>query len=336
VENQVRDPERLDQYLRGALKLDGPMQLEPIAGGQSNPTYFVTYPGRRLVLRKQPDGPVLPSAHAVDREFRVLDALSRTDVPVPKVLLFYAERDVAGTPFYVMERLDGRVFHDNAMTGAAPDQRRAMYLSAAATLGMLHEVDWARVGLEGFGRPGNYFSRQIARWTRQWEAARFREIPSLSELAEWLPAHLPPEDDLATIVHGDYRIGNLMFHPTRPHVVGVLDWELSTLGHPMADLAHSCIAWRSSPEEYGGLLGLDLPALGIPTEAEYVAAYFARRRDPGEGLTPFHMAFACFRFAVIFEGIAARARAGTAAGADAAKVGELSLAFAHRGLEAIG
>ena len=327
------DHDRLDRFLRRALKLDGPMQLAPIAGGQSNPTFFVTYPERRLVLRKQPEGEVLPLAHAVDREFRVLRALAGSEVPVPKVLLFYADRDVVGTPFYVMERLEGRVFHDSAMTGAAPGERRAMYLSAATTLARLHQVDWQAAGLEGFGRPGNYFSRQIARWTRQWEAARFRDIPELAHLAAWLPEHVPP-DETTAIAHGDYRIGNLMFHPTGTEVVGVLDWELSTLGHPMADLAFSCIAWRSTPEEYGGLRGLDLAHLGIPGEAEFVAAYRAQRPETG-ALTPFHMAFACFRFAVIFEGIAVRARAGTAASADAARVGELSVAFARRGIESL-
>ncbi|MBV9757843.1 MAG: phosphotransferase family protein [Alphaproteobacteria bacterium] len=325
------DLARLDRFLGEALGVRGPMVIERIGGGQSNPTYFVSYPDRRLVLRKQPAGPVLPSAHAVDREFRVLRALAATEVPVPRALLFHAERDVVGTPFYVMERLDGRVFHDAALAQADRADRRAMYVAMAETLARLHDVDWRAAGLADFGRPGNYFTRQIARWTKQWELARFRDIPDLQLLAERLPGMIP-EDDETTIVHGDYRIGNIMFAPAQPRVLAVLDWELSTLGHPLADLAFNCLIWRSRPEEYGGVLGLDLEPLGIPAEAEYLEHYYRRRRTgSGARLGTFHLAFAMFRFAVIFEGIAARARAGTAAADNAAAVGDLSLAFARHG-----
>jgi aminoglycoside phosphotransferase (APT) family kinase protein len=325
------DPARLDGFLRAALGLGGPMAIERVAGGQSNPTYFVSYPERRLVLRKQPAGPVLPSAHAVDREFRVLQALAATDVPVPRALLFHPGRDIVGTPFYVMERLEGRVFHDAALAGAAPGERRTMYFDMAETLARLHDVDWRAAGLADFGRPGNYFARQIARWTKQWELARFRDIPDLERLAASLPGMIP-EDDEATIVHGDYRMGNIMFDPARPLVVAVLDWELSTLGHPLADLAFNCLIWRSRPEEYGGILGLDTERLGIPAEADYLEHYYRHRRTGrGARLGTFHLAFAMFRFAVIFEGIAARARAGTAAADNAAAVGDLSLAFARHG-----
>ncbi|MCO6417922.1 phosphotransferase family protein [Siccirubricoccus sp. KC 17139] len=327
---------RLDAFLRGAVPgLEGTISLARISGGQSNPTFFVTYANRRLVLRKKPPGEVLPSAHAVDREARVLQALAATDVPVPPVVLFHAEPDVVGTPFYVMERVEGRVFDRCDLPGASVTERRGMYLAFAETLARLHDVDWEAVGLEGFGRPGSYFQRQVGRWTKQWEAQRFREIPELSRLAAWVGAHIPPEDGVTAIVHGDYRPGNVLFHPTQPHVVAVLDWELSTIGHPLADLAFSLIAWRSLPEEYGGMRGLDLAALGIPAEDEFVAHYYASRRRPAPRLQPFHLAFAMFRFAVIFEGIAARARAGTAAAANAAQVGELSVAFARRGLECI-
>nr|WP_256476418.1 phosphotransferase family protein [Siccirubricoccus soli] len=322
--------------MRGAVPgLEGTISLARISGGQSNPTFFVTYANRRLVLRKKPPGEVLPSAHAVDREARVLQALAATDVPVPPVVLFHAEPDVVGTPFYVMERVEGRVFDRCDLPGASVTERRGMYLAFAETLARLHDVDWEAVGLEGFGRPGSYFQRQVGRWTKQWEAQRFREIPELSRLAAWVGAHIPPEDGVTAIVHGDYRPGNVLFHPTQPHVVAVLDWELSTIGHPLADLAFSLIAWRSLPEEYGGMRGLDLAALGIPAEDEFVAHYYASRRRPAPRLQPFHLAFAMFRFAVIFEGIAARARAGTAAAANAAQVGELSVAFARRGLECI-
>ncbi|MBX5452710.1 MAG: phosphotransferase family protein [Acidobacteriia bacterium] len=329
------EPSRLDAFLREKLGVRGEPVIERISGGQSNPTFFITYPNRRLVLRKQPAGPILPSAHAVDREFRVLAALAKTDVPVPPVVLFYPERDLVGTPFYLMEHVEGRVFHDAALHDAPRAERKAMYFAMAETLARLHDVDWKAVGLEGFGKPGNYFARQIARWTRQWESIRFREIPELSQLAAWLAAHIP-EDDETTISHGDYRMGNLLFHPTKPEVVAVLDWELSTLGHPLADLAFSCIAWHSRPEEYGGLMGLDLAELDIPTEAEYVERYEAtRRHGSGARLRPFHLAFALFRFAVIFEGIAVRARIGTAVAENAAVVGDLSIAFARHALAVI-
>jgi aminoglycoside phosphotransferase (APT) family kinase protein len=326
------DPRRLEEFLRATLGLRGEMMLRRIAGGQSNPTFEIRYPERRLVLRKQPGGELLPSAHAIEREYRVLEALAQTDVPVPPAVLFHAGRDILDTPFYLMEYVPGRMFHDSALSGAAPGERRAMYFAAAETLARLHDVDWEAVGLDGFGRPGNYFARQIARWTKQWELARFRDIPDLARLAEWLPGNIPADDE-TTIVHGDYRMGNIMFAPEQPRVVAVLDWELSTLGHPLADVAFSCLAWHSTPAEYGGLLGLDLDALGIPPEADYLARYYRhRRRGHGSRVERFHLAFAMFRFAVIFEGIAARARAGTAAAANAAAVGDLSLAFARHGV----
>ena len=330
------DTARLDAFLRERIPgLAGVMQLERIAGGQSNPTFFVSYPGRRMVLRKKPPGQTLPSAHAVDREARVLAALAGSAVPVPRVLLFHATPDVVGTPFYVMERVEGRVFGSSGMEGAPAADRHAMVMSFAQTLARLHDVDWQAAGLDGFGRPGGYFARQMARWGKQWEAERFRDIPELGALRGILSAALPPDDGAASLVHGDFRIGNMMFHPTEPRVAAVLDWELSTIGHPMADLGFSVICWRSRPAEYGGLLGLDLPALGIPPEPEYLAHYYACRQTPVRPLEPFHVAFSMFRFAVIFEGIAARARAGTAAGADAGTVGDLSIAFARHGLEAM-
>lgn len=330
------DATRLDAFLRGRIPgLAGAMQLERISGGQSNPTFFVSYPGHRMVLRKKPPGRTLPSAHAVDREARVLTALAGSAVPVPRVLLFHADPDVVGTPFYMMERVEGRVFGSSDMDGAPAADRRAMVMSYAETLALLHDVDWQARGLDGFGRPGGYFGRQVARWGKQWDAERFRDIPELGELRRLLLAALPPDDGTASLVHGDFRIGNMMFHPTEPRVVAVLDWELSTIGHPMADLGFSVICWRSRPSEYGGLLGLDLPALGIPPEPEYLAHYYASRQAPVRPLEPFHVAFSMFRFAVIFEGIAARARTGTAAGADAGAVGDLSIAFARHGLEAM-
>jgi aminoglycoside phosphotransferase (APT) family kinase protein len=326
-------PAVLDAFLRRRLGVEGDLQLERIAGGQSNPTYFVTYDDRRLVLRKKPAGEVLPSAHAVDREYRVLTALAATDVPVPRTLLYHEKDDVVGTPFYVMERLEGRVVHDNALPGLTPAERAAVYRSMAETLAKLHAVDWAAVGLAGYGRPGDYFARQIARWTKQWQLSKTTDLPDVERLIDWLPAHVPA-DDCTTIVHGDFRLGNLMLHPTEPRVIGVLDWELSTLGHPLADLAHSCMAWHASPDEFGGLLGLDLDGLDIPDEAAFTATYY-RHCGHDRRLEPFHHAFALFRFAVIFEGIAARALAGNAAAEDAAEVGKLAARFAARAIEVV-
>jgi aminoglycoside phosphotransferase (APT) family kinase protein len=332
VELMDFEPNRLAQFINTKLpELQGEMQLERIGGGQSNPTFFVSFDNRQLVLRKQPASTLLPSAHAVDREFRVMQALSQTTVPVPKMVLFHEERDVVGTPFYLMERLPGRVFSECALPGMAPQERRAIYLGMAEAMAALHQVDWAAIGLSDYGRHGSYFSRQIARWTRQWDISKTREDANIAVLTQWLGENLPDETE-TSISHGDFRLGNLMYHPTEPRVVGILDWELSTLGHPLADVAFNCMAWRTLPEEYGGIRGLDLDALGIPAEADYLKHYLqcSGRKD---SVTAFHFAFALFRMAVIFEGIASRAASGNAASSDAAKVGGLSAAFASRAME---
>jgi aminoglycoside phosphotransferase (APT) family kinase protein len=328
------DPARLDQYLRSIIPgLGGPMELERIAGGQSNPTFFVSYANRRMVLRKQPAGPVLPSAHAVDREYRIMDALAGSSVPVPKMLAFCASREVVGTPFYVMERLEGRVFPDAFLPGVSPSDRREMYFSMAETMAKLHQVNWQQVGLADYGKTGNYFERQIGRWTKQWHLSKTRDIPAIDRLIEWLPRNMP-SDDTTTISHGDFRIGNLMFHPTEPRVVGVLDWELSTLGHPLADAAYSALAWRLPPTDYMGMAGMDLKALGIPSEEEYLARYYANAPSFGR-VTEFHVAFSMFRLAVIMEGITARAKNGNANDQNAAVVGELAIVLANRAVELI-
>ena len=328
------DPRALGQWL--AERLGGPAdppRLRRIDGGQSNPTWFVDWGARRLVLRKKPAGPILPGAHAVDREFRVLRALEGTAVPVPRALALEEGDTPLGTPFYVMERLDGRVFDDASLPGVSAEQRGEMYLDVARTLARLHAVRPEAVGLGDFGRPGSYFARQIARWTRQYHAARGPRIPALDRLVDWLPAHMPADDGAVSIAHGDFRIGNLMFHPTRPQVIGVLDWELSTLGHPLADLGFCVMPWHSARDEYGGLLGTDWRSLGIPERDTFVAEYrseAACQGAPTAPLRPFHIAFAMFRFAVIFVGIAERARAGSAASADAARLGPLAERFARR------
>ena len=321
----------LERYLAAEF---GPAEivLEPITGGQSNPTYYLTHGTKRMVLRKQPNGPILRGAHAVDREFRVLKALADTSVPVPETILFCGDASIIGTPFYLMQKVEGRVFSDCALPDCTPDERRALYFSMAQTLAKLHAVRPGDIGLEDYGRPGNYFARQIARWSKQWAESGSDPIPNLDSLAAWLAANIPSDDGYISIAHGDFRLGNMLFHPTEPRVVAVLDWELSTLGHPLADLGFCVMPWHTSPDEYGGILGTDIA--GIPTEAAFIDAYM-KHADNAPPLQPFHIAFALFRFAVIFVGIADRAKIGSASSSEAATLAPLAARFASRGLEAI-
>jgi aminoglycoside phosphotransferase (APT) family kinase protein len=249
------------------------------------------------------------------------------------VLLLHEADDVVGTPFYLMERLEGRVFHDTSLPGIAPAERRAMYLSMAETLAALHSFDWQGAGLADYGKPGNYYARQLRRWGGQWRETKTRDIPAIDRLIDWLTEHL---DDSAetTIVHGDFRLGNLMFAPAAPQVIAVLDWELSTLGHPLSDAAFSCLPWHSTPDMYGGFAGLDREALGIPTQAEYLDHY-CRAAGRVDGPGRFHIAFSLFRFAVILDGIAARAKTGNAAAENAVAVGEMAESFAQRALAVV-
>ncbi|MCB1485339.1 MAG: phosphotransferase family protein [Hyphomicrobiaceae bacterium] len=319
----------LQAYLREAIPgLEGAMRMQSISGGQSNPTYFVSFDNRRLVMRKQPPGKLLPSAHAIDREYRIISALADTPVPVPPSILYCNDPSHIGTPFYVMERVDGRIFHDCTLPDVSKSERRAMYRAMAQTLAAFHSVNVNAVGLGDYGKPGNYFARQISRWSKQWELSRTRDDPNVEKLIAWLPEHIP-DDDRTSLVHGDYRTGNIMFHPTEPRVVAVLDWELSTLGHPLADVAHNAIAWLTACDEYGGLIGIDIDSLGIPSLDEYIADYNAAAGEPIE-LTNFHKAFALFRWTIIFEGIAARAKAGNAAAENASEAGKLAAIFARR------
>lgn len=335
-ENLEFDASTLDAYLRKSIAgLAGAMRLRRIGGGQSNPTFFVDFDNRALVLRKKPAGELLPSAHAVDREYRIMKTLATTDVPVPKMVLFEPDSGIVGTPFYVMEKLEGRVFPEYALPGVSPAERRAMYFSMVETMARLHAVDWAAVGLGDYGKPGNFFNRQVARWTKQWQASKTRENPYLDKLIVWLPDNIPAGDE-TTICHGDFRLGNLMFHPTEPRVIAVLDWELSTLGHPLADVSFNSLAWHTLPSEYGGILGLDHAALGIPEKQEYLARYYELTgRGEADRASLFHYAFSLFRFAVIFEGIAARAAAGNAASENAAEVGRLGPALAKHAVDMI-
>ncbi|MEL6374808.1 MAG: phosphotransferase [Pseudomonadota bacterium] len=329
----VREAHRFDTTALAALiarDLDAKLiDVRQMRGGQSNPTFLIDTDAGAFVLRKQPPGDLLPSAHAVDREHTVLKALATTDVPVPRPVLFCADRDVIGTPFYLMERLQGRVFWHPTLPSLDREERRAIFMAMNETLARLHRVDWRAVGLESYGKPGDYFGRQIRRWSRQWDASRTRENAALDHLAAWLPAHIP-EGDETCVCHGDYRLDNLMFHASEPRVIGILDWELSTLGHPLADLAYNCICYVTAPTIYKGLHGLDLDALNLPTMDEYVAAYCAHAgRD--DGITAFHLAFSMFRLAAILEGVYARGKAGNASSEEALRVGALGTTLAERG-----
>ena len=326
------DPHALARLLHERLGPDqGLFQLSRIGGGQSNPTYFLDYGSQQLVLRKQPAGDILPGAHAVDREYRVLSALHPTGLPVPQPLFYHADRTTIGTPFYVMERVSGRVFTDTSLAELKPHERRPIWMAAADALAQMHAINPAAIGLADFGKPGSYFERQIGRWDRQYRASPSGPVDEIERLYEWLIAQQPADDGLVSLCHGDFRLGNLMFHPTEPRVVAILDWELATLGHPLADLGFCCMPWHTAPDEYGGLLGLDLEARALPQEHEFVTRYYqtARTYPP---LLPFHKAFALYRFAVIFIGIADRARAGIASDPHAAKLAPLARRFAQRGL----
>ncbi|GAA4132782.1 phosphotransferase family protein [Aminobacter aganoensis] len=327
------DPAALASFLTERFG-KGKMTLERIGGGQSNPTYFVDFGDRRMVLRKKPAGPILRGAHAIDREFRVLEALAPTNVPVPRPVLYHDGDIPLGTPFYLMERLEGRVFHDCSLPGMSPEGRRGIYLGMAEAMAKLHAVRPDDVGLGDYGKPGNYFERQIGRWTRQLRESPSDRIPALEAVADWLPQNMPADDGRVSIAHGDFRLGNLLFHPEKPEVIGILDWELSTLGHPLADLGFCSMTWHSAPDEYGGILGLDIQALGIPSQREFLDHYSAHAA-PTAALERFHLVFSLFRFAVIFVGIADRARAGNAASTDAADVAPLAGRFAARAMEII-
>lgn len=322
------DTKRLAQLVGDRLgqKL---VDIRQMRGGQSNPTFLIVTDTSEYVLRKQPSGELLPSAHAIDREYRVLEALSKTNVPVPKPSLYCAEREVIGTPFYLMERLRGRIFWSPKLLELPRQARAAVYEGMNDALARLHKVDWRAIGLGDFGRPGNYFARQIARWSKQWSILPTRDNPAIDRLVEWLPLNVP-QSDVTTICHGDFRLDNMMFHPEEPRVIGILDWELSTLGHPLADLAYNCLPYVVPPSLPNGMFGIDLEELGIPGPERYLSAY-AERTGLREAVTHFHLAFSLFRLAVILEGVLARAKAGNASSADAAGVGARSVVLAERG-----
>lgn len=325
------DATALGDWLKANVApFSGAVTLRRFEGGQSNPTYRVTAGGRDYVLRRKPPGKLLASAHAVDREFRVMKALAGTDVPVAPVRALCMDEGVIGTAFYVMDFVPGRVLWDPALPGMTAAERAAHYDEMGRVIAALHRIDPAAAGLEDFGRPGNYMARQIARWTKQYRASETEPIPAMDRLIAWLPEHVPPADE-TSIVHGDFRLDNLIFHPSEPRVLAVLDWELSTLGHPLADFAYHAMAWRLTPDEFRGLAGTDLGALGIPTEAAYVAAYCRRTGRSGIAHWDTYLAYNMFRLAAILQGIMGRVLEGTAASASAAETGARARAIAEAG-----
>ena len=286
---------------------------EKFAGGQSNPTFLLTADSGRYVLRRKPPGELLKSAHAVDREFRVMQALARTDVPVPRVLHLCEDESVAGTMFYVMEHVAGRVFWDPALPELAFDARGVVYDEMNRALAALHSADPDKVGLSDFGRPGSYFARQTDRWARQYRASETETIPQMDALIAWLEANMPEDDGRVSIVHGDYRIDNMIFAPDTPRILALLDWELSTLGHPHADLAYQCMQWRLPNEGvFRGLGAIDRKAHGLPSEADYVARYCERTGTAAIPNWTFCLAFSFFRIAAILQGVYRRALDGNA------------------------
>ena len=309
-----------------------PIGVAPLSGGQSNPTFRITAGHNAYVLRKKPAGVLAPSAHAIDREYRVMRALQGTGVPVPRMLAYCEDASIVGTPFYLMDFLQGRVFMDPALPDSTPAERGAIYREMGRVIAALHSVDPVAVGLADYGRTGQYVQRQIDRWSRQCRALTVPLDDDMRKLMDWLPAHVPTGDE-TTLVHGDFRIDNLVFHPTEARVIGVLDWELSTLGDPLADLAYHCMAWNVPPALWRGMGGLDLPALGIPTEAQYLADYRAATGRDVQGHWSFYMAYNLFRMAAILYGIAQRAADGSAASADAEETGRKAGPLARLGWE---
>lgn len=322
----VRDGYRFDEAALARWLVDhvdgyaGPLAVEQFRGGMSNPTYKLVTPGRSYVLRRKPPGQLLKGAHAVEREARVLMALGNAGFPVARVHGLCEETDVIGSPFYVMDMVEGRIFWDAAVPGVSRVERAALFDAMNETIARLHALDYAAIGLADYGRPGNFFARQIGRWSKQYhEDVEAGRDPTMDRLIAWLEANMPADDDATALAHGDFRIDNLIFHPTEPRVLAVLDWELSTLGHPGADFAYHAMMYRMPPHIVAGLVGADISALGIPSEEDYLAAYCARSGRDGMPGYDFYVAFNFFRFAAIFHGIKGRMLRGAASNAQTAE-----------------
>ena len=307
--------------------------IEQFKGGQSNPTYkLIALDGRSFVLRRKPPGKLLPSAHAVDREFRVIKALHATGFPVAQPHVLCEDESVIGTAFYVMDFVEGRVLWDQSLPGMSKAERGAIWDELNRVIALLHSIDYRAVGLETFGKPGNYIERQVARWTKQYQASETEPMEAMDNLIAWLPKNIPPETG-TTVVHGDFRLDNTIFHPAEPRILAVLDWELSTLGDPLADFAYHCMSWHIPPGQFRGIGGLDLPSLGIPSEHEYVDRYCKRTSRAGIDPThwDFYLAYNLFRISAILQGIRKRVVDGTAASAHAQDAGSRARPMAELG-----
>ena len=339
MSTQQLDTKKLGEYLENQISgFKGPVRAEKFEGGQSNPTFKLTAGEQSYVLRRKPPGELLKSAHAVDREFRVISALRDTDVPVPKTYVLCEDETVIGSMFYVMEYMEGRILWDPLLPEAADNaERAAIYDAMNQTMAALHNVDVDAAGLGDFGRPGNYFERQLSRWSKQYKASETQHIEAMETLMVWLSDNMPADDGAVSLVHGDYRLDNMMFHPTQPRVIALLDWELSTLGHPLADLANQCMAWMLPRDGEGilGLGGVDREALGIPSDEQYIASYCQRTGRDGIDNWNFYTTFSLFRLAAILQGIVKRAQIGTASSAEADSRGEMVIPLATMALKLI-
>jgi aminoglycoside phosphotransferase (APT) family kinase protein len=334
-ERQRFDIEALATYLRAHIPgfPDGAITVEQFKGGQSNPTFKLSTGGQHYVLRTKP-GPaarLLPSAHAIEREYRVMDALSKAGFPAARQYALCTDEAVIGRAFFVMEFVEGRVLWDQSLPGMTPAERAAIYDETNRVIAQLHKIDYAAIGLADYGKPGNYFARQIERWTRQYQASATETIEAMDRLIAWLPQNIPA-GEATSIVHGDFRLDNVIFHPTEPRILAVLDWELSTLGHPLADFSYHCMSWHITPGQFRGIAGLDLEALGIPSQDQYIAAYCART---GATIRPedfnFYLAYNMFRLAGIMQGIMKRYVDGTASSAQALQNGKAARPMAEMG-----
>ena len=329
------DVTSLERFLREHVEgFGGKLEVEQFKGGQSNPTFMLKAAEKRYVLRRKPPGKLLQSAHAVDREYRVITALHGIGFPVAKTYCLCMDDAIIGTAFYVMDYVAGRVLWEPSLPQMGKEQRGAYFDELNRVIALLHSVDYAAIGLADYGKPGNYIERQINRWTKQYRASETERIEAMENLIEWLPKNIPQGDE-TTIVHGDYRMDNVMFHPTEPKMLAVLDWELSTLGHPLADFAYHCMTWRLTPGQFRGMMGVDFKALGIPTEQEYVSAYCRRTGRDHIPNWDFYMAYNMFRLAGILQGIMGRVKDGTAASAHALEQGKRARPMAEAGWEQV-
>ena len=327
------DLSRLAAFLRSAPGAPrGDLGASRFRGGQSNPTYLLSVGEARYVLRKKPSGRLLPSAHAVEREYRIMSALAGSAVPVPGVVCLCEDPEVLGTPFYIMEHIEGRVLYDPTLPGVSREERAALYAEMSRVISALHQVDYRSLGLESFGHPGRYLERQIGRWTKQYRASETEPIDAMERLMEWLPGHIPAAEDSA-IVHGDFRLDNLILSPAEPRILAVIDWELATLGDPLADFSFHALSWSLTAEQFRGMAGRDLAALGIPGEREYVAQYCRRTGRPeiDPRVWDFYIAFNLFRLASILQGVLRRSLDGNAADPTAPDTGRRARAIAEAG-----